>query len=502
MCVVIFVVVLPTSSRPPTPTLKQALTAAFAFTQQQDLPSAASAYDHALLHHQVLRTDLPPTIGPILQAAGRAHFDLSVTSPDPNERHLRTALTYFSASVQLQPPTTKDYNLLSKALISIYTKLKQYERAELVFVNITTSQDPELLYDYAVWIMKHRATATAHNVTVTTSTTFTKPIHLLQRAAKEFQRRNLSPYTLHSSLPKSFYLLGLILHEWGKQASTTTVWPVETIHQKIYIKHGSTLWKDSHRRFLTPRDHPEFVSVPFVATDHHWYPTKDVHWLQTHFSTIQQEVIASTSSTNQYTMEQEHLHTSSSMHRTHTTHATHATHTHTAPGNWTMLRFTNDGVLNQHTCALLPQTCNVLTAMPSLQRCLHVGCSEIFVYVSKLSPGTDIPKHCGPTWKRLRIHVALQVPTPSDECCWLNVLETTATAAAGTSTDTYQKIQWKEGEIFVFDDSYEHSVQWGNGSSDRIVLIVDVYHPAYMEMLQQQQERQQQQHAGGGLVDL
>tara|TARA_B110000090_G_C13110829_1_gene342326 strand:- start:120 stop:368 length:249 start_codon:yes stop_codon:yes gene_type:complete len=82
------------------------------------------------------------------------------------------------------------------------------------------------------------------------------------------------------------------------------------------------------------------------------------------------------------------------------------------------------------------------------------------------------------------------------------VLETTATAAAGTSTDTYQKIHWKEGEIFVFDDSYEHSVQWGNGSSDRIVLIVDVYHPAYMEMLQQQQERQQQQHAGGGLVDL
>nr|CAD7438769.1 unnamed protein product [Timema bartmani] len=35
---------------------------------------------------------------------------------------------------------------------------------------------------------------------------------------------------------------------------------------------------------------------------------------------------------------------------------------------------------------------------------------------------------------------------------------------------------WKEGKILIFDDSFEHEV-WHNGSTMRLVLIIDVWHP-------------------------
>jgi aspartate beta-hydroxylase len=47
----------------------------------------------------------------------------------------------------------------------------------------------------------------------------------------------------------------------------------------------------------------------------------------------------------------------------------------------------------------------------------------------------------------------------------------------GTSLRVADKIRtWKEGEILIFDDSFEHEV-WHNGTSVRLILIVDVWHP-------------------------
>jgi aspartate beta-hydroxylase len=36
---------------------------------------------------------------------------------------------------------------------------------------------------------------------------------------------------------------------------------------------------------------------------------------------------------------------------------------------------------------------------------------------------------------------------------------------------------WQEGRCMVFDDSYEHEA-WNHTDEDRIVLIVDLWHPA------------------------
>ena len=39
---------------------------------------------------------------------------------------------------------------------------------------------------------------------------------------------------------------------------------------------------------------------------------------------------------------------------------------------------------------------------------------------------------------------------------------------------------WQEGKFLIFDDSFEHEV-WHNGTSVRLVLIVDVWHPDLSE---------------------
>ena len=36
--------------------------------------------------------------------------------------------------------------------------------------------------------------------------------------------------------------------------------------------------------------------------------------------------------------------------------------------------------------------------------------------------------------------------------------------------------EWKEGELMIFDDSYEHYV-YHNGTTERILLLFDIWHP-------------------------
>ena len=39
---------------------------------------------------------------------------------------------------------------------------------------------------------------------------------------------------------------------------------------------------------------------------------------------------------------------------------------------------------------------------------------------------------------------------------------------------------WKEGEIIIFDDSFEHEV-WNNSSEKRMIFIMDIFHPDLSE---------------------
>ena len=79
-------------------------------------------------------------------------------------------------------------------------------------------------------------------------------------------------------------------------------------------------------------------------------------------------------------------------------------------------------------------------------------------YFSRLAPHTRIAPHAGPTNLRLRCHLALDVPPG----CGLTVGGITG--------------GWTPGRCIVFDDSFVHEA-WNDGERDRVVLIVDLWHP-------------------------
>lgn len=88
----------------------------------------------------------------------------------------------------------------------------------------------------------------------------------------------------------------------------------------------------------------------------------------------------------------------------------------------------------------------------------HITVRAPSVLFSRLQPGARIPPHHGMLNARLICHLPLVVPPG----CGFRV---------GGETR-----EWEEGKLLVFDDTVEHEA-WNGGTSDRILLIFDVWRP-------------------------
>jgi aspartate beta-hydroxylase len=135
-------------------------------------------------------------------------------------------------------------------------------------------------------------------------------------------------------------------------------------------------------------------------------------------------------------------------------------------GAWDVFLFYERSRKNEENCARCPTITRVIEASNTVRT--QAG----LLYVSKLSPGTHIHPHLGPTNLRLRCHLGIRIP---DGDCGLKV---------GGETR-----RWEEGRCIVFDDSLEHEA-WNHTGEPRIVLIIDFWHPdltpteiAYLEGL-------------------
>jgi aspartate beta-hydroxylase len=135
-------------------------------------------------------------------------------------------------------------------------------------------------------------------------------------------------------------------------------------------------------------------------------------------------------------------------------------------GSWDVFLFYERSRKNAENCARCPTITRVIEASNTVRT--QAG----LLYVSKLSPGTHIHPHLGPTNLRLRCHLGIRIP---DGDCGLKV---------GGETR-----KWEEGHCIVFDDSLEHEA-WNHTGEPRIVLIIDFWHPdltpteiAYLEGL-------------------
>ncbi|KAH3889894.1 aspartate beta-hydroxylase domain-containing protein 2-like [Dreissena polymorpha] len=151
----------------------------------------------------------------------------------------------------------------------------------------------------------------------------------------------------------------------------------------------------------------------------------------------------------------------------------------TSSGEWDTFHLINQGTVIMENATLCPNTLKVVQNLPSVMD------RNVFgnVFFSMIKPGTVIAEHFGPTNIRLRCHLGLSV----NKECLLTVDD--------------QTTSWSEGRCLVFDDSFlhsvahfgipdrpapelcssllenRHSVSRTEKSSDRVVLIVDLWHP-------------------------
>jgi aspartyl/asparaginyl beta-hydroxylase (cupin superfamily) len=118
---------------------------------------------------------------------------------------------------------------------------------------------------------------------------------------------------------------------------------------------------------------------------------------------------------------------------------------------WKTFLLAGYGISSQRSIAECPQTWQACQKIPGLTTAMF----------SIMEPGTHLPAHTGPYNGVLRLHLGLIVPEPRDR-------------TAIRVTD--QVYHWREGEVVIFDDSYEHEA-WNRTDAVRVVLFVDFVRP-------------------------
>jgi len=183
---------------------------------------------------------------------------------------------------------------------------------------------------------------------------------------------------------------------------------------------------------------------------------------------------------------------------------------------WSSIYLYHQGIKQVQTCqTLFPITTNILET-----QCPHLikRCGFGSVYFSKLKPNTRVVEHCGPTNVRLRCHLPLLVPNVSGSSSSSSSSKASLLRGSKSSYLQVDKycISWEEGKPILFDDSFTHSAVYVGGrddddfensegttssrsrsrsssssssssseqlghNEDRIVLVVDFWHPALSE---------------------
>ena len=99
---------------------------------------------------------------------------------------------------------------------------------------------------------------------------------------------------------------------------------------------------------------------------------------------------------------------------------------------------------------LCPKTVAILETIPSVNGAM----------ISILPPGSKLTRHLDPIACSLRYHLGLSTPNSND--CFINV--------------DGKSYSWKDGEAFIFDETYLHYAQ-NNSDKNRLILMCDIERP-------------------------
>ena len=121
-------------------------------------------------------------------------------------------------------------------------------------------------------------------------------------------------------------------------------------------------------------------------------------------------------------------------------------------GDWDVYMLYERGRRHDERCRLFPTVAGIIERQRTVRTLAGL------VYFSRLAAHSRVAPHAGPTNMRVRAHLGIDIPPD----CGIRVGERSAT--------------WRTGRCIVFDDSFPHEV-WNESERDRIVLVVDLWHP-------------------------
>ena len=139
-------------------------------------------------------------------------------------------------------------------------------------------------------------------------------------------------------------------------------------------------------------------------------------------------------------------------------------------GDWKYFPLYMAGKRNDQNCMYAPVTCNFIQDIPEISKNLQGA-----VKFSLMSSGTHVLSHSGPSNCRLRAHLGIDVPKHD-----ANISTAAASSSRLRVLNEYR--YWNDGEIFIFDDSFDHEVwHFDLQNRTRLILILDMWHPYLTE---------------------
>jgi aspartate beta-hydroxylase len=129
------------------------------------------------------------------------------------------------------------------------------------------------------------------------------------------------------------------------------------------------------------------------------------------------------------------------------------------PPAWDAFFFYRDGVRIDASHQRCPATSGVLDSLPLVRIREHAP----EICYSVLAPGTHILPHTGVSNIRVVVHLPLIVH---------------ADCAIEVGGETHA---WREGEVVVFDDTFEHHA-WNRSGERRVILLMDTWNPHLTEV--------------------
>lgn len=122
---------------------------------------------------------------------------------------------------------------------------------------------------------------------------------------------------------------------------------------------------------------------------------------------------------------------------------------------WGSFHLFKKGVPNNRLLEMFPQTLRMLDSIPLVR---NAGGDPTEILFSVLRGEQHIPPHFGVANTDIAVHLPIVVTTDS----------------AIQVVDTVYK--WQQGEIFAFDDAFEHE-SWNRSPQTRVNLLFEVWHP-------------------------